>query len=317
MMDLQDKYGRDFKTLRVSLLSTCNLGCVYCTMGTEEEIVTDKKPQTPAAVFLEHIGKLHTQLGLKTIRFTGGEPLLYRELPAVIAGVRAMGIEDIKMTSNAFLLDRMAPALKEAGLQYINVSLDAMDSDSFFAMTRRKQLQRTLKGIETALACGLEIKINAVMMKGKNDDQVLPLLDFAFKHNIKIRFLEVMAMGHLFGHADEYKLSQTEILATIAGRYNFTRLARKSSSTANYWQTDEGHVFGVIANDTEPFCMDCNRLRLDAEGNIYGCLSTNEAIALSGKETESELQHKLQLAMAQKQDMQFTGSEMSMLHIGG
>jgi cyclic pyranopterin phosphate synthase len=317
MMDLQDKYGRDFKTLRVSLLSTCNLGCVYCTMGTEEEIMIDKKPQTPATVFLHHIGKLHEQLELKTIRFTGGEPLLYRELPAVIAGVRAMGIEDIKMTSNAFLLDRMAPALKEAGLQYINVSLDAMDSDSFFAMTRRKQLQRTLKGIETALACGLEIKINAVMMKGRNDDQVLPLLDYAFKQGIRIRFLEVMAMGHLFGHADDYMLSQDEILASIATRYNFSRMERKTSSTANYWQTDEGQIFGIIANDTEPFCKDCNRLRLDAEGNIYGCLSTNKAIPLNGDETETQLQRKLQMAMHQKQDMQFTGSEMSMLHIGG
>jgi GTP 3',8-cyclase len=317
MMDLLDKYGRDFKTLRVSLLSTCNLGCVYCTMGTEEEITIDKKPQTPAAVFLHHIGKLHEQLDLKTIRFTGGEPLLYRELPAVIEGVRAMGIEDIKMTSNAFLLDRMAPALKEAGLQYINVSLDAMDSDSFFAMTRRKQLQRTLKGIETALTCGLEIKINAVMMKGKNDDQVLPLLEYAFKHNIKIRFLEVMAMGHLFGHADDYMLSQEEILASIATRYNFSRMERKTSSTANYWQTDKGHVFGIIANDSEPFCMDCNRLRLDAEGNIYGCLSTNKAIPLNGDETENQLLQKLQMAMKQKQDVQFTGSEMSMLHIGG
>ncbi len=317
MMDLQDKYGRDFKTLRVSLVSTCNLGCVYCTMGTEEEIVVDKKPQVAASVFLDHIAKLHTQLGLETIRFTGGEPLLYRELPAVIEGVKAMGIEDIKMTSNAFLLDRMAPALKEAGLQYINVSLDAMDDDSFFAMTRRKQLQRTLKGIETALACGLEIKINAVMMKGRNHNQVLPLLDFAFKHNIKIRFLEVMAMGHLFGHADEYKLSQEEILAIIATKYSFTKLERKTSSTANYWQTDNGYVFGIIANDTEPFCSDCNRLRLDAKGNIYGCLSTNEAIALSGNETEGELQQKLRMAMAQKQDVQFKGSEMSMLRIGG
>jgi len=316
-MDLKDKYGREFKTLRVSLLSTCNLGCVYCTMGTEDEITTDRKPQTSASVFLDHIGKLHQQLDLKTVRFTGGEPLLYRELPAVIAGVRAMGIENIKMTSNAFLLERMAPALKDAGLQYINVSLDAMDDGSFFAMTRRKQLDRTLKGIETALACGLEVKINAVIMKGKNDDQVLPLLEYAFKHNIKIRFLEVMAMGHLFGHADDYLFSQDEILATIARKYNFTRIDRKSSSTANYWQTDEGHVFGIIANDTEPFCQDCNRLRLDAEGNIHGCLSNNQAIALSGTESDEQLQEKLQLAMAQKQDVQFVGSEMSMMYIGG
>ncbi len=314
---LHDKYGRSFKTLRVSLLSTCNLGCVYCTMGTEEEIIIDRKPQTPAATFVNQIAKLHAQLDLQTIRFTGGEPLLYRELPKVISGVKALGIPDIKLTTNAFLLDRMAPALKEAGLQYVNVSLDAMDEESFFRMTRRRQLSRTLKGIETALACGLQVKINSVMMKGKNDDQVLPLLAYAFERNIPIRFLEVMSMGHLFGHGQEYLFSQEEILDTIAARYNFTKQHRKSSSTANYWQTDEGGVFGVIANDTEPFCQDCNRLRLDAEGNIYGCLSNNHPIALSGAESDEDLNDKLQQAMDQKQELHFIGSEMSMMHIGG
>jgi cyclic pyranopterin phosphate synthase len=314
---LNDKFGRGFKTLRVSLLSTCNLGCVYCTMGTEEEVMIDRKPQTPASVFLNHIAQLHAQLDLQTIRFTGGEPLLYRELPQVIAGAKALGIPDIKLTTNAFLLDRIAPALKTAGLQYVNVSLDAMDEESFFRMTRRKQLSRTLKGIETALACGLEVKINAVMMKGKNDDQVLPLLEYAFERNIPIRFLEVMTMGHLFGHGQEYLFSQDEILDTIATKYNFTKQYRKSSSTANYWQTTEGSVFGIIANDTEPFCQDCNRLRLDAEGNIYGCLSNNHAIALNGNEDERGLRDKLQQAMSQKQELHFTGSEMSMMHIGG
>lgn len=317
MMLFNDKFGRNFKTLRVSLLSTCNLGCVYCTMGTEEEVLVDRKLQTPASVFLNHIAQLHQQLDLQTIRFTGGEPLLYRELPQIIEGVKALGIPDIKLTTNAFLLDRMAPALREAGLQYVNVSLDAMDEESFFRMTRRRQLSRTLKGIETALACGLDVKLNAVMMKGKNDDQVLPLLDYAFGHNIPIRFLEVMSMGHLFGHGQQYLFSQEEILDIISARYSFTKQYRKSSSTANYWQTDEGKVFGIIANDTEPFCQDCNRLRLDAEGNIYGCLSNSHAIALSGYEQENELKDKLQQAMAQKQELHFTGSEMSMMHIGG
>ncbi|OCX54781.1 GTP cyclohydrolase [Mucilaginibacter sp. PPCGB 2223] len=316
-MLLNDKFGRSFKTLRVSLLSTCNLGCVYCTMGTEEEVLIDRKPQPSASFFLNHIARLHAQLNLQTIRFTGGEPLLYRELPQAIKGVKALGIPDIKLTTNAFLLDRMAPALKTAGLRYVNVSLDAMDEESFFRMTRRRQLDRTLKGIETALACGLDVKINAVMMKGKNDDQVLPLLEYAFERGIAIRFLEVMTMGHLFGHGQEYLFSQDEILNVIASEYNFSKQHRKSSSTANYWQTTEGGVFGIIANDTEPFCQDCNRLRLDAEGNIYGCLSNNHAIALSGAEDEQELGEKLQQAMSQKQELHFTGSEMSMMHIGG
>ncbi len=317
MLELNDKYGRSFKTLRVSLLSTCNLGCIYCTMGSEDEITVDRKPQASASSFLNTIGKLHAQLGLKTIRFTGGEPLLYRELTSVIKGAKKLGIDDLKITSNGFLLERMALELKEAGLRSINISLDAVDGDTFFQMTRRKQLDRTLRGIEEAINAGLEVKINAVIMKGKNDNQVLPLLNYASKMNIPIRFLEVMGMGHLFGKGDQYLFTQQNMLDVIATRYDVIRLPRKPSSTANYWQTNQGGVFGIIANDSEPFCKDCNRLRLDAEGNIYGCLSNNNPIAVSGDEDSIQLKDKLQQAMQQKQSLNFVGSEMSMMHIGG
>jgi cyclic pyranopterin phosphate synthase len=317
MIELNDKYGRGFKTLRVSLLSTCNLGCIYCTMGTEDEIAYDHRPQTPAVDLIKRIAALHSQLDLKTIRLTGGEPLLYRELETVINGINALGIEDIRMTSNAFLLERNALKLKQAGLRSVNVSLDAMDGDSFFRMTRRKQLQRTLKGIEAAIDAGLEVKINSVIMFGQNHDQILPLLDYAIAHNIPVRFLEVMAMGHLYGNAEQYLFTQQDILDTIATKYNFIRLPRKPSSTANYWQTEQGGIFGIIGNESEPFCQDCNRLRLDAEGNIYGCLSNNNPIALSGNESGEELTDKLQQAMQQKQSLHFVGSELSMMHIGG
>lgn len=317
MIGVDDKYGRAFKTLRVSLLSTCNLGCIYCTMGTDEEVAFDHRPQTSASEFINKIAALHGQLGLRTIRLTGGEPLLYRELEAVIKGIRELGINDIRMTSNGFLLERHALKLKQAGLRSVNVSLDAMDEDIFFKMTRRNQLQRTLKGIEAAIACGLEVKLNAVIMRGQNHDQILPLLNYAFANNIAIRFLEVMAMGHLYGHAQQYLFTQQDILDMIASQHNFIRMPRKPSSTANYWQTEQGHVFGIIGNESEPFCRDCDRLRLDAEGNIYGCLSNDHPIALNGNENSPELQNKLQQAMAQKQSLHFTGSELSMMHIGG
>jgi cyclic pyranopterin phosphate synthase len=317
MVDLHDEYGRGFKTLRVSLLSTCNLGCIYCTMGSEDEIAFDHRPQTPAGKFVNIIRKLHSGLDLKTIRLTGGEPLLYRDLEAVIKGITDLGIRDVRMTSNAFLMERNALKLKQAGLRSVNISLDAVDSETFLRITRRNQLQRTLQGIEAAIAAGLEVKINSVIMQGENHDQVLPLLDYAFKHDVPIRFLEVMAMGHLYGKASRYLFSQKDILDTIATQYNFTRLPRKASATANYWRTEQGGVFGIIGNESEPFCADCNRLRLDAEGNIYGCLSNNNPIALNGTENAFELTDKLQQAMAQKQSVRFVGSGLSMMHIGG
>ena len=228
-----------------------------------------------------------------------------------------MRIEKIKLTSNGFLLERLALPLKEAGLQSVNVSLDAVEEDIFFLMSKRNDVQRILNGIDAAISAGLQVKINAVVMKGINENQIIPLLAFAFERNIRIRFLEIMAMGYLHDNADRYLFTQEEILNTIRQQFNVKKIERATASTANYWKTADGKVFGIIANESEPFCHDCNRLRLDSSGNIYGCLSSNHPIALSQDDNEAALISKLQQAMAQKQAVKFTGSELSMLHIGG
>jgi len=317
MKVLNDPYGRKFKTLRVSLLNTCNLNCFYCTMGSEEEINFDHRPQKSAAFFSQIISRLHEQLDLETIRLTGGEPLLYRELPELIRNLKLIGIPKISMTSNGYLLARQAIALRDAGLQSINVSLDAMNEADFYKMAKRGHLDRVLKGIEAALDLGIQVKLNAVIMKGMNEDQIIPLVDYAFSKNIPVRFLEVMSMGHLHHESDKYLFSQQQLLDTIATEHNFKRLPRTASATSNYWQTPAGNTFGIIANNSEPFCQDCSRLRLDAEGNMYGCLSTNHPIAMDPADNDFILQEKLQLAMSQKQLHHFTGSELSMLQIGG
>lgn len=314
---LNDPYGRKFKTLRVSLLNTCNLNCFYCTMGSEEEINFDHRPQKPAAFFSGIVSRLHETLDLETIRLTGGEPLLYRELPQLIRSLNEIGIPKISMTSNGYLLARQAAALKAAGLQSINVSLDAVNEAAFYKMAKRRHLNRVLNGIETALGAGIEVKLNAVIMKGMNEGQIVPLVDYAFGKNISIRFLEVMSMGHLHHESDKYLFSQQQLLDTIATKYEFKRLPRTASATANYWQTSAGNTFGIIANNSEPFCQDCSRLRLDADGNMYGCLSSNYPIAMDLADPDFILQEKLQQAMGQKQLHHFIGSELSMLQIGG
>lgn len=314
---LNDPYGRKFKTLRVSLLNTCNLNCFYCTMGSEEDVVFDHHSQKTATFFSGIISRLHENLDLETIRLTGGEPLLYRGLPELIRNLKLIGIPKISMTSNGYLLGRQAVALRNAGLQSINVSLDAVDEASFYKMAKRKHLDRVLNGIDTALDLGIEVKLNAVIMKGMNEGQIIPLIDYAFGKNIPIRFLEVMSMGHLHHESDKYLFSQQQLLDTISTKYNFKRLPRNASATSNYWQTPAGNTFGIIANNSEPFCQDCSRLRLDAEGNMYGCLSTNHPIAMNPADNDYILQEKLQQAMSQKQLHHFVGSELSMLQIGG
>lgn len=312
---IRDEYGRTFKTLRVSLLTRCNLGCVYCTEGSASQ--NHHEEIMPVAELLATISRLHDTLQLKTIRLTGGEPLLYKQLVPVIEGIRAIGIADIKLTTNGFLLERLALPMKEAGMKSINVSLDAMDEDVFFLMSKRNNVQRVIDGIDAAIQAGLAVKINAVIMKGINESQLLPLLEFAFDRKIVIRFLEVMAMGHLFQHARKYLYTRDEILSTIAQKFAFSEMPREVSSTSDYWMTEGGHVFGIIANESQPFCHDCNRLRLDSHGKIYGCLSNNHGISLTNVTDYAQLRERLYEALKQKQPSRFVGSELSMLDIGG
>lgn len=319
MTEIKDNFDRTFKTLRVSLLNTCNLACVYCCFGNEdskENYRSGKNQALQADELLKLIAKLHERLDLSVVRLTGGEPLLYKELPELVRGIRNLGINDLKLTTNGLLLENMAPALQAAGISSINVSLDAIDPEVYHLMSRRHDLSRTLRGIEAAHRLGIEVKINSVVMKGLNDSQILPLLEYAFQKKIKIRFLEIMAMGHLHDTADQHFFSQEEILSRIDTHYPAFPLPRKSSSTSNYWQTEDGNIFGIVANESEPFCSDCNRLRLDAYGNIYGCLSSNSPISIL--ETDAQLlDSSLREALAQKQSIKFTGSTLSMLHIGG
>jgi len=320
MKVVRDVYGRDFKTLRVSLINTCNLGCVYCACGQDEmrdNYALQQSAALPASEMLAIIARLHGQLGLRTLRLTGGEPLLYKELELIVRGAVQMGIGDLALTTNGLLLEQQAEGLKKAGLQSINVSLDAIDEAGFFKISRRRGLQKILNGIDKALECGLWVKINTVIMRGINEDQILPLLDYAFDRQLKIRFLEIMAMGHLHENPEQYFFSQQEMLSLIESRHRIVPLPRELSATANYWATEEGQVFGVIANESAPFCGDCDRLRLDSFGNIYGCLSSNTPISLLDVREGTALEEKLQEAMAQKQTLKFTGSELSMMHIGG
>ena len=344
MQELKDKYGRTFRTLRVSLLQHCNLGCIYCVAGEEElkQANAEHNGRLPGSGdlpgsgtlpgngdlpgsggflapedLLSIIRRLHGQLKLDNIRLTGGEPLLYPHLAGLIKGIRAAGIPVVRLTTNGFLLQRQAAALKEAGLEALNVSLDAVDEDVFFRVTRRHSAGRIIQGIDAALAAGLDVKLNAVVIKDMNDSQIQPLLELAFSRGLRIRFLEVMAMGHMHNQAGRYLVSQEEILRIVGQRYSLQPLPREPSATARYWKTAEGHVFGIIANESEPFCQDCDRLRLDSSGRIYGCLSSNQPIALSLEEGEEEWKRKLGSALLQKQPLRFTGSDLSMLRIGG
>ena len=318
---ITDSFGRTFKTLRVSLNNTCNLACSYCvdpsaaTLNRLPDSV-HKKPLSNVN-YIEIIKALNDILKFETIRLTGGEPTLYKQLLPLIYEIKKMGIHEIKMTSNGSLLENKAFELRDAGLTAVNISLDAIDSDVSFNINKRLSLEKTLKGINRSLEAGIHVKINCVVMKGTNENQIMKLFEYCKERNMTIRFLELMQMGHLYHNFQQYYFSEEQILKTITAYYSITPLFRDASATSKYWITNDNYKFGIISNESDPFCNDCNRLRLDSYGNIYGCLSDNNPISLIDCiDDEVTIKDKLVLALSQKKT-KFSGSELSMLHIGG
>ena len=322
MSNITDSFGRTFKTLRISLTNTCNLACTYCVDPTKTNNTTDsndKNKQKPLSneQYIEIVKVLHNTLEFDTIRLTGGEPTLYKQLVPLIKGISDLGISEIKMTSNGSLLANKARDLSNAGLTGINISLDALDPDVSFSISKRQNHQKVLAGIDKSIEAGIHVKLNCVVMKGINDHQIIKLFEYCKERNIAIRFLELMQMGHLYHNFEQLFFSEAEIVNTIAQHYDLTPIKRAPNATAKYWMTNDHYKFGIISNVSDPFCNDCNRLRLDSYGNIYGCLSDNNPINISDYlYDEQKVKERLTQALAQKKT-KFSGSELSMLHIGG
>jgi cyclic pyranopterin phosphate synthase len=313
---LNDAYGRSFNTLRISLITSCNLGCIYCVDPLQKKHAASAKALTNEK-FIGTVSTLHSLLHFSSIRLTGGEPTLYKNLIPLITGLKKLNIPEIKMTTNGHLLEKHAMDYKQAGLTSTNISLDALDPEVFYAINKRHALQQTLDGIEAAMAAGLKVKINCVLMKAVNENQILKIFSYCKERNIPLRFLELMQMGHLHHNYKEHFFSEQEILTLLAAAYTFIEAGRQAHATAKYWTTGDGYSFGIISNVSDPFCTDCNRLRLDSYGNIFGCLSDNTAVNIQDcLQDEIALKRKLAEALAQKK-MQFTGSLLSMQDIGG
>lgn len=318
-MYITDQYGRSFKTLRISLTNVCNLSCIYCTSSSHSSSI-EKQPILPNVELLAIVNQLVQKLGINTIRITGGEPTLYPHLVDLIKRIKQLGIDDIKMTTNGHRLLPLIKPLSEAGLSEINVSLDATTEEGFNKISNTKNLAAVINSIEEALRNKIKIKLNSVIMRGENNEEIISLLDFALERNIIIRFLELMRMGPLFQSRkfEQYFFSQEEILTTISKKYQPVPMGRQNNATAQYWKINDRIAFGIIANESEPFCSDCDRLRLDSYGRIYGCLSSNSPISIRNNfQDQSLLYDNLKEALQQKQPLKFKGSELSMLHIGG
>jgi GTP 3',8-cyclase len=320
---IADTSGRSFKKLRVSLTHDCNYACVYCSYGHNSEenpsyLKTNQlRKVLPASELTEIIRKLHTLLQLKAVRLTGGEPLLYPRIKSIIATIRDMGIANIGMTTNGHLLQSKVKDLHEAGLQSVNISLDALSEEKFMQMSRFPGLSKVLNSIDATLEEEINVKLNTVIVAGRNEQEILPLLDFAMNKKVVIRFLELMPMGPLHKTMNGLFFSKYHILEAIRSQYSIAELPREMSSTADYWSINGKKAFGIIANDSSPFCSDCNRLRLDSYGNLYGCLSSLIPVPVSAGTGDNEMKSALKLALTHKQPSHFVGNVRTMQSIGG
>ena len=322
-MNIIDEHGRTFRTLRLSLTNACNFRCVYCVNGDEKnaaEADSSAVSKLHYSVLADLVKQLSGVLDIETVRLTGGEPLLYHDLIPLIEKLRANGTQKIKMTTNGFMLKQKAAALAAAGVKDINVSLDALDPDIIAKIAKGNYLKPILDGIDAALSEGIRVKLNAVIMRGLNENQVLPLLEYAISKNIGLRYLELMRMGHFYsGRFDEFFFPQQDILDMIHAKYPIiTESKRNPSATAKLWTLENGFEFGIIANESEPFCSDCDRLRLDNSGNIYGCLSEEKSEYIADiANNKIALTEKLLEALKHKQPLKFKGSPLTMISIGG
>ena len=271
---LADKLNRPVKDLRISVTDRCNFRCSYCMPLDEYEWIDKKEILTFEEI--ARLARLFVQFGVEKIRLTGGEPLVRHDLHLLVEKLAPLdGLKDLCLTTNGALLAERIDAMKQAGLRRVNVSIDTLDADKFKRMTKRGDLGKVLEGIFAAKAAGLApIKLNAVVERGVNDDDILPLVEFCRENGFAMRFIEYMDVGNSNNWTSAKLVSKKEIVETINARYPLREVGREQGSapSVDYEFVDGQGDVGVIASVTEPFCSSCTRVRLTADGKIVTCL---------------------------------------------
>jgi cyclic pyranopterin phosphate synthase len=309
-MDVLDTFGRPLRDLRISVTDRCNFRCVYCmpreVYGRDyrflerRELLSFEEIARVAGVFAE--------LGVRKIRITGGEPLVRRELERLVAMLAGLGL-DLTLTTNASLLPEKAAALAQAGLSRVTVSLDALDDATFRAMNDADfPVARVLEGIDAAAAAGLPVKVNCVVKRGVNDGDIVPLADHFRRAGHTLRFIEYMDVGHTNGWRLDEVVPAAEIVRLLDEAFGVEPVdPAYRGEVARRWRYVDGRgEVGVIASVTQPFCGDCTRARLSAEGRLYTCLFAvrghDVRALLRGGASDEDLAESLRALWSRRRD---------------
>ncbi|MDB6049220.1 MAG: Molybdenum cofactor biosynthesis protein MoaA [Pseudomonas sp.] len=319
-----DRQGRQFRNLRISLTSACNYACTYCVPNGKRLIAA--QDELSANAMARGVAYLIEAAGIERLRITGGEPLVSPKLESFMGQVGQMGLADISLTTNGQLLARKLPLLIDANIRRLNVSLDTLDPVAFRTIARGGDLVTVLDGMTQASAVGIKIKVNMVPLRGANLDQVMPMLDYCLERGYELRFIELMRMGHLASDSNGFVqqfVSLQQLLTLIGEQYEYLQADAPVDATAVRYQIPGKGFFGVIANESVPFCRTCSRLRLSSTGWLHGCLSSSnrhyvgDLLDKPRHEALPALQRLLVKALGDKQEVAFSGGATVMKIIGG
>jgi GTP 3',8-cyclase len=331
-VDLVDPFGRVVRDLRISVTDRCNFRCTYCM--PEEGMQWLPRAEVLTFEEIERIARLMVErYGVDSIRLTGGEPTVRAHLPVLVAKLAALrtrdGRVDLALTTNGATLRLIADDLRAAGLERINISLDTLDRQRFAEMTRRDELNRVLDGIAAAREAGFHpVKINTVVQRGVNDDEIVALATFGREHGVEVRFIEFMPLDASGGWTNQSVVGQDEIVGAIDAVYPVEQMPARGAAPADRWRYLDGRgTVGVIPSVTKPFCGDCDRVRLTADGQFRTCLFATDEFdlrdALRRGETDDELAVRIERAVGTKwaghhiNQVDFIRPRRSMSQIGG
>ncbi len=319
---VRDFYNRAVKDLRISVTDRCNFRCTYCM--PYDEYTWIQKAEILRFEEITRLARLFVRLGVEKVRLTGGEPLVRKGLEKLIGQLsRIDGLKDICLTTNGSLLGEQISGLKSAGLRRVNVSIDTLDPAKFKRMTKRGDLAKVLEGLFAAKNCGLHpIKINAVVERGVNEDDIIDLVDFSRANGFAIRFIEYMDVGNSNNWTSAKLVSKKEIIEKISARYPLKEVGRYQGTapSVDYQFADGLGDLGVIASVTEPFCSTCTRARLTADGKLVTCLFSSVGTDLKGLmragATDQALEDIIASTWGKRQD-RYSSARLEAIHSDG
>lgn len=306
-MSVLDTFGRPLGSLRLSVTDRCNMRCGYCMPN--EEYVWLPKASILSFEELDRLAGIFASLGTTKVRLTGGEPLLRHDLPSLVQLLgRRPAITDLALTTNAILLEREAPGLRAAGLERVTVSLDTLKPERLLRFARSDRHAQIIAGLDAAIRVGFQsTKLNSVIIRGYNEDEIVALLEFAAGRGVELRMIEYMDVGGATDWSLGDVVSRAEILQVVAARYGSVEpLDGRGVAPAERFQLPNGTTFGIIGSTTAPFCGACDRSRVTADGTWYLCLYADQGVDLRAPlragATDSEIAAIIEAAWRARRD---------------